>query len=91
MLSSKTHCARDNVSDYSLVNLSNMYALYLARERHALRRERLFRGRLNPLEKYDYVEIKRLFRFERPNIIQIVDDLRLHIMHPTSRNKALSP
>ena len=68
-----------------------MYALYLARERHALRRERLFRDRLNPLDKYDSVEIKKLFRFEMPNINQIVDDLRLHIMHPTSRNKVLSP
>ena len=68
-----------------------MYALYLARERHALRRERLFRDRLNPLEKYDTLEIKKLFRFERQNIIQIVNDLRYHIMHPTSRSKALSP
>ena len=66
-----------------------MYVLYLARKRHALRMERLFRDRLNPLEKYDSVEMKKLFRFERPNIIQIIEDLRLHIMHPTSRNKAL--
>ena len=38
-------------------------------QRRSQRRERLLRGRLNPLEKYDEVEIKMLFRFERVNIL----------------------
>ena len=45
-------------------------------QRRALRRERLLRDRMNPLEKYDNVEIKRLFRFERQNILQITNNLR---------------
>ena len=49
---------------------------FLHDDRRPLRRERLFRDRMNPLEKYDEVEIKALFRFER---------------HTTGRNKALSP
>lgn len=60
-------------------------------QRRALRRERLLRDRMNPLEKYDNVEIKRLFRFERQNILQITNNLRLVIEHRTGRNKALSP
>lgn len=68
-----------------------MYALYLARERYALRRERLYRDRMNPLEKYDNVEIKRLFRFERENVLRITNDLQHIIEHSSKRNKALSP
>ena len=68
-----------------------MYALYLARERYALRRERLYRDRLNRLEKYDDFEIKRLFRFERENILRITNELKGVIEHPSMRNKALSP
>ena len=58
-----------------------MYALYLARERYALRRERLYRDRMNPLQRYDNVEIKRLFRFERVNISQITNNLQHNIEH----------
>ena len=67
------------------VNSAIMYALYLAQERHA------FSDRFNPLDKYDSLEIKTLFHFERQNVTQIVNDLMYHIMHLTSRNKALSP
>ena len=44
---------------------------------------------MNPLEKYDSVEIKKLFRFERENIIEIVNVLTPVIQHATGRNKAL--
>ena len=65
--------------------------LHFIQHCRALRRERLLRDRLNPLEKYDDVEIKALFRFERHNILQITNDLRLVIEHTTGCNKALSP
>ena len=68
-----------------------MYALYLACERYALRRERLYRDRMNPLQRYDNVEIKRLFRFERVNISQITNNLQHIIEHSSNRNNALSP
>jgi hypothetical protein len=57
------------------------------RNRQALRRERLFRDRLNPLENYDDVEVKKLFRFERPNIIHIC---RASLEHHTGRSLPLT-
>jgi hypothetical protein len=71
--------------------MANIFVLHFIQQRRALRRERLFRDRLNPLEKYDEVEMKMLFRFERVNILQITNALRLVIEHRTGRNKALSP
>ena len=71
--------------------MANVFILHIIRQRHALRRERLLRDRLNPLEKYDGVEIKMLFRFERVNILRLIDELREEIKHRTGRNKALSP
>ena len=47
---------------------------FLHDDRRPLRRERLFRDRMNPLEKYDDVEIKALFRFERHDILRISYD-----------------
>ena len=65
---------------------------FLHDDRRPLRHEWLFRDRMNPLEKYDNVEIKALFRFERHNILRIkTDELRPMIQHMTGRNKALSP
>ena len=58
-------------------------------QRRAFRRERLFCDRMNPLETYDSVGIKKLFRFERENIIEIVNVLTPVIQQATGRNKAL--
>ena len=84
-----------NTTDYILFALTDRsmahVMLHFIQHRRALRRERLLRDRLNPLEKYDDVEIKALFRFERHNILEITNDLRILIEHPTGRNKALSP
>ena len=49
--------------------MANIFVLNFIQHRRALRRERLFRDQLNPLEKYDEVEIKMLFRFESVNIL----------------------
>ena len=49
--------------------MANIFVLNFIQQRRALRRERLFRDRVNPLEKYDEVETKMLFRFERVNIL----------------------
>ena len=49
--------------------------------RSALRKERLFRDRLNPLEVYDEVEIKDLSHFERANILAITDNLHDRLQH----------
>ena len=43
----------------------NGLEIYLQRDtRRGLRRERLYQDRLNPLEVYDEVEVKDLFRFQ---------------------------
>ena len=54
--------------------------------RRALRRERLFRDRVNPLDKFDDVELLRKFRFRRADIMGIVDEVKLE----TSFNMFLS-
>ena len=54
---------------------------FLHDDRRPLRRERLFRDRMNPLEKYDDVEIKALFRFKRHNITQDKPQKALSPLH----------
>lgn len=63
-------------------------------QRHArrrLRRERLYRDLVNPLEVYDEIEIKNLFRFQSPHILQITDDVKEHLQRNTGRSRALAP
>lgn len=59
--------------------------------RRALRRERLYRDHSNPLEKYDDSEIKKLFRFERENIHNIVNQLNVSLRRATGRSCSLPP
>lgn len=67
--------------------------IYLHRKNHrrALRRDRIFKDHLNPLEVYNHQEIKDLFRFERENILNLVNSMLEDLRHPTGRNCALSP
>ena len=54
----------------------NVLEIYLQRVTwRGLRCECLFRDRLNPLEVYDEVEIKGLFRFQSEHILNITADL----------------
>ena len=55
--------------------------IYLQRNQGNLRRERLFRDRLNPLEVYDDTEMHSLFRFQRCHIIYIVQDVFIITMY----------
>ena len=59
------------------MNVIHIYMQRYARRR--LRRERLYRDRGNPLEVYDEIEIKNLFRFQSPHIIQITEDVQEHL------------
>lgn len=58
-------------------------------QRRALRRDRLFRDRLNPLDYYDDMEIRNLFRFQRCNLLRLIDQLTPLLEHPTNTNHAL--
>lgn len=50
--------------------------------------ERVMRDRRHPME-FSNVEIKRLFRFERPNLNRLIDRLAVHLEHPTRRNHSV--
>ena len=53
--------------------------------------ERLFRDRINPLEKFDDVELYNKFRFRRIHILAIVDELRGARELPLTRQGTVPP
>jgi hypothetical protein len=69
----------------------DLITIYLHNEDSSLRRERLYRDRLNPSVAYDYLEIRRLFRFQRENVYNIVDQLKDVLDHCTGRGHCLTP
>ena len=71
------------------MNVIHIYMQRYARRR--LRRERLYRDWGNPLEVYDEIEIKNLFRFQSPHINQITEDVQEHLQRNTGRSRALAP
>ena len=71
------------------MNVINVYMQRYARRR--LRRERLFRDVLNPLEVYDGLEARNLFRLERIHILSITADLQEHLGRVTGRGRSLAP
>lgn len=76
--------------DFIDAEMNGIY-IYLQRNRRNLRRERLFRDRLNPLEVYDDNEIRSLFRFQRCHITSIVEDVRPHLEVGSGRGRSLAP
>ena len=60
------------------------------RQRNQLRRNRLFRDRLHPLDRYDDTELFCKFRFRRQDILDITDELQQLIELP-NRKGALPP
>lgn len=65
------------------------FLLLLNENRRALRRERVFRDRINPLDKYNDVDMYRKYRFTRLGVIHIIDLIAASLEHPTKRNHAL--
>lgn len=61
------------------------------RRRNALRRNRLFRDKTNPLDAHDDFEIYDRFRFRRHQILEIVDELRDDLTHHFHQKGSLSP
>jgi hypothetical protein len=59
--------------------------------RRAMRRERIFRDRTNPLEIYDDLELIERFRFDRGTILQITQLLQDDLESSNFRDKAIPP
>ncbi len=55
---------------------------------NAIRRERIFRDRSHPLEWSD-AKLKNLFRFERRNLMKLIDTLTPSLECPTHRNHSI--
>ncbi|XP_069109344.1 putative nuclease HARBI1 [Argopecten irradians] len=55
----------------------------------ALRRERIFRDRFDPLQNYDGFELYQRFRFDREGILFINDIVKDYIAPATGRNHSL--
>ena len=71
--------------------LSMAAILFERRQDRALRRERVFRDRSNPLDLLPASEVKRRFRFSPETIMELVHIIGPSIEHPTARNHALQP
>ena len=65
-----------------------MALLLRLRERN-LAKQRVFLDRTNPLESFNNVRFKQLFRFEKANFLQLVDTLTESLEYPTRKSKAL--
>ena len=59
-------------------------------QRYNLRRNRVFRDRLHPLDRYGDIELFGKFRFRRQNILELTDKLKELIELP-NRKGALPP
>jgi hypothetical protein len=57
----------------------------------AMRRERLFLDRQNPLEIYDDIDLLKKYRLPRVQIIQLVEMLAPGLQRITNRNNPLPP
>jgi len=58
-------------------------------DRLNLRRNRIFRDRLHPLDTYDDIELIRRYRLSRPLIIELFDHIRDEIEPQTLRSHAI--
>ena len=67
----------------------DMLIIAALRKRKQIRKNRIFRDRLNPFDIYDDDQIYRRFRFHRPQIIHIVDMVKDTIEFPLKRKGSL--
>ena len=58
--------------------------------RRQLRKQRVFRDRVHPLDAYDDTELKARDRLSRPMIMEIYDHIGIDIEPQTNRNHAIS-
>ncbi|CAG2199125.1 HARBI1 [Mytilus edulis] len=65
--------------------------LFHANNQNNLRRNRIFRDRLNPLDAYDDHELLYRYRMSRQTLMRVIDMVRDDIVHETQRSYALTP
>lgn len=65
--------------------------LHAYQMRRALRRNRVFRDRTNPLDVFNDNQFLRKFRFPRAFIYQLTGELEDNIKHPAARKGSLPP
>ena len=66
-------------------------AAYEAEAGRALRRERVFRDRSNPLAMYNDEELYKRYRFTRRGCMYLINLLQPLLEHPTQRSRAIPP
>ena len=68
-------------------------AMFLAQYAHAraLRRERVFRDRLNPMDDYSDKRMHKYYRFTRNGVMRVIDMLVPHLQNQTARSHAIDP
>lgn len=59
--------------------------------RRAIRRERIFRDRVHPLDLYDDIQLYQRYRFDRQTLLELIDLVRDDLQSGTYRNQALPP
>jgi hypothetical protein len=57
--------------------------------RRALRRERMFRDRVSPLDIYDDVDLIKRYRMPRHLLLEVIDMIGPALEYPTERNHAI--
>ena len=67
-----------------------MYQQNPANQPRVYRRHHLLRDVMNPMDIYDDIELKRLFRFERRNLHMIIATLHTQLTHRTRNHGALT-
>jgi hypothetical protein len=81
--------AKSYTHDLLGVSLSPWVMQFLARRN--LRRNRVFRDRVNPLEDYNDVKLYKKFRFTRNDILELTDMVRDAIRYGAERKGSLTP
>ena len=62
----------------------------ICESRRAIRRERVFRDRTNPLDSLDEQQLYSRYRFRRNELLEMVQEIKPRIEHRTRRNMAIS-
>ncbi|XP_064631620.1 putative nuclease HARBI1 [Lineus longissimus] len=69
--------------------MAALSVLFAEENRRALRRQRIFRDRTQPLDIYDDVDLIDRYRMPRHVLVEVIDLIRDQVEHPTRRSHAI--